>query len=133
MGASSLNAVAIAMGKVLKVLKDVEAKGIDKESLEENKETYYVLAYMCRVAIMDRIEENSWMQHKHIVISIPLGLFKKRRETMENAIEITIGKLLSLVSEHEKLRCTVEDILENGSAFDEFERLFPQHVLEKLH
>lgn len=132
MGALDLNKVAIAMGKMLKVLPSLEAKGIDFFSIDSNKEAFFTLAYMARVGILDRIEENSYMRNGNLPISIPLGIFKSRKETIDSALDITVGKLLEITEGHNQVHSIVNNILERGEAFYEFEAMFPPEVLSKL-
>lgn len=127
-----LNKVALAMGKMLKMLTDVERSGTDFFSIDDNKEAYYALAYAARVGILDRIEENPYMQNPTLSITIPLGIFKTRKETMGSAMRMTIGKLLELCEEHDKVKNVVTDILERGNSFHEFENMFPKQILDKL-
>lgn len=132
MGALDLNKVAITMGKMLKALPELEAKGTDFFSISDNKEEFYAIAYMARVGILDRIEDNHYMQNGNLPVTIPLGIFKTRKETMESALKITIGKLLDLAEEHNQVRYVVNDILKRGKSFYQFEGMFPPEVLSKL-
>lgn len=133
MGALDLNKVAIAMGKILLTLPKLEAKGTDFFSINSNKEEYFSIAYMARVGILDRIEENSFMRNGSLPITIPLGIFKTRKETMETALQITIGKLLDLAEEHEQVSYIINDILERGKSFYQFEEMLPPEVLSNLN
>lgn len=133
MGALDLNKVAIVMGKILLALPELEAKGTDFFSINSNKEEYFSIAYMARVGILDRIEENSFMRNGSLPITIPLGIFKTRKETMETALQITIGKLLDLADEHDQVRFIINDILERGSSFYQFEEMLPPDVLANLN
>lgn len=132
MGALDLNKVAIAMGKILKMLPELEEKGTDFFSLNDNMEEYYALAYMARVQILDIIERNNFMQNDLLPITIPLGIFKTRKENMVTALQITIGKIKSLTEEHNKLHFIVNDILRRGRSFDEFEAAMPEWVLNNI-
>lgn len=132
MGALDLNKVAIAMGKILKMLPELEEKGTDFFSLNNNMEEYYALAYMARVQILDVIERNNYMQNDLLPITIPLGIFKTRKENMGTALQITVGKIKSLTEEHNKLHFIVNDILGRGKSFDEFEAAMPEWVLNKM-
>ncbi len=81
------------MGKMLKVLSELEMKGTDFFSINDNKEGYYMLAYMARVSILDRIESNPYMQNPSLSITIPIGIFKTQKETIGSAMRITVDKL----------------------------------------
>jgi hypothetical protein len=49
MGAFDLNKVAIAMGKFLKQMPELERMSQTWLSINENKESFYVMAYLARV------------------------------------------------------------------------------------
>lgn len=132
MGALDLNRVAITMGKMLKLLPALEDKGLDFFSIDDNKEEFFTLAYMARVGILDRIEANTYMRNGRLPITIPLGIFKSRKETMETALDLTIGKLLELTEGHNWVNSIVTNILERGKSFYEFEALLPPEVRSKL-
>jgi hypothetical protein len=59
MSAFDLRNIAIAMGKVILQLNELEKKGTGWSALDDNKEEYLVAAYMCRVGILDVIERNT--------------------------------------------------------------------------
>lgn len=132
MGALDLNRVAITMGKMLKLLPALEGKGLDFFSIDNNKEEIFTLAYMARVGILDRIEANTYMRNGRLPITIPLGIFKSRKETMETALDLTIGKLLELTEGHNWVNPIVTNILEREKSFYEFEALLPPGVRSKL-
>lgn len=123
MGALDLNKVAIAMGKMLKLLTPLEQKGTDYFSIDDNKEEYFTLAYIARVGILDRIEQNPYMQNPSLQIIIPLGLFKSQKERMASALEITVGKLIRLSEGNDNVNTVVNNILERGEYFYEFEAM----------
>jgi hypothetical protein len=72
------------------------------------------------------------MRNGALPISIPLGIFKARKETMENALNITIGHLLELTEDHNEVYYTVNNILERGNLFYEFEKILPPETVRKL-
>ncbi len=132
MGALDLNKVAIAMGKMLKSLPLLEQKGSDYSAIEYNKEEHFAMAYLARVGILDRIDKNPYMNNPSLPITIPLGIFKTRKETMGTALYITVGKLLSLSENNESVNSRVIDILERGDFYYEFENLLPPELINQL-
>lgn len=56
-----LQKISISMGKVYKTLSTLSGKIQDNLDVYDNKEDFYVLAYTCRVAILDRIQANDWI------------------------------------------------------------------------
>ena len=130
MGAIDLNRVAVSMGKVLKMLEELENQ-LKRHGIEENKETVLVLAYVCRVSILDRIEANSWMRGD-TPIKIPLGLIRYRNETLESGLQITVGKIKDIASSDYEVYDAVEDILSKGPTFYHLQAMLPPEYLRKL-
>lgn len=120
------------MGKILLQMPNLERKSQTWFSINENKEEFYATAYMARVLILDVIERNPYMSNVALQVTIPLGLFKTRKETMVNALRITVWRLLELTEDHEKVHCVVNSILERGKCFYEFENMLPPEVLRQL-
>lgn len=127
MGALDLSKVAISMGKVLKKLKELESKIYDKYSLEEFKEEIFGIAYICRVDILDVLDNNSYMHYPLLPIKIPTGLFTSRKETMTSALEITIGKLFELIKDDYNILINVKDILKRGEYFFKIQNMLSQN------
>lgn len=132
MGALDLDKVAVAMGKVLKQLTALEAKVKYSNDVYERKESFYALAYICRVAILDRIEENNYMHNPLLPIKIPTGIISFRSETMSSALSITIGKLKELASKDLVTETNVIDILNRGDMFYTFQRILPNDFIKSL-
>lgn len=132
MGALDLNNIAIAMGKILKQMPVLEKISENWFAIDENKEKFFAMSYMARVSILDIIEKNPYMQNGALPIRIPLGIFKTRKETMENALDITIGRLLELSSNHEQVHNIVIGILQKEKAFYEFEQILPPHIISQF-
>lgn len=131
MGAIDLNKVAVSMGKVLKSLSELEPKIRNVDSLEEHKETLFVLAYMCRIGLLDRIENNTWMKME-VPIRIPTGLFSSRKETISTGLMLTVGKLKEIVVGDIEMGNIIESILDKQEAFYELEKILPSNFKDKL-
>jgi len=132
MGAIDLNKVAISMGKVLILLSEVESLIKSENDIYEHKEDFCTIAYICRIGILDRIEGNSYMLNPTIPIRIPTGIFSSRKETMESALNVTVGKLKEIVSGDIVTEKYVEDILNKQDLFYEYERIIPNDIKRKL-
>lgn len=132
MGAIDLNRVAICMGKVIKLLADLQPIISNGDDVYEHKEDFCVIAYMCRVGILDKIENNSYMRNPTIPIRIPTGIFSYRKETMNSALHLTIGKLKEVVSIDIVTENYVEDILNHRGVFYEYERSLPDNIKRSL-
>jgi hypothetical protein len=96
MSGVDLNKCAISMGKVIKLLAELDAKTTNGNDVYENKEEFLMLAYICRVGILDRIENNSYIGME-VPIKIPTGLFSSRKETIYSGVNLTVGKLNEIV------------------------------------
>ncbi|MBO7444846.1 MAG: hypothetical protein J6T86_00340 [Bacteroidales bacterium] len=118
------------MGKVHKMLDELESQ-LKRQSVEENKETIFVLAYACRVSILDRIEANPWMRG-NTPIKIPLGLIRYRSETLESGLQITVGKIDDIASSDYEVYNAVQDIFSKGPTFYQLQALLPPEYLQKL-
>lgn len=123
MGASDLNKVAVAMGRILKQLPDLEDKAKTWFSIDDNKEEFYAMAYVARVSILDIMDKNPYMSNGGLSITIPLGIFKTRKENMATALKITVGRIVELSADHNQVHYIVNDILDRGKWFYEFEKL----------
>lgn len=125
MGAIDLNRVAVCMGKVIKLLADIQPKIRNGNDVYDYKEDFCCIAYMCRIGILDRIENNSYMRNPNVPIRIPTGLFSSKKETIAGGLYLTVGKLKELVSKDVVTESYIEDILNRHTLFYEFESSLP--------
>lgn len=132
MGAIDLNRVAVCMGKVLKMLNELEHSVKSGDDVYRHKEDFCILAYMCRVGILNRIERNSYMANQQLPIRIPTGIFSSRKETMDSALNLTIGRLKEIASKDAVTEKYIEDILNNQGVYYEYERLLPDNFKQSL-
>ena len=132
MGALDLNKVAVCMGKVLKMLNELEHSVNCGDDVYEHKKDFCILAYMCRVGIMDRIEANSYMANPQLPIKIPTGIFSSRKETIDSALNLTIGRLKELVSKDVVTEHYIDDILNHRGVYHEYDRLLPNDFKQSL-
>lgn len=122
MGAIDLNRIAVCMGKVIKLLSDLQSIISNGNDVYEHKEDFCCIAYMCRVGILDRMENTS---NRTIPIRIPTGLFSSRKETIDSGLSLTIGKLKEIVSKDVVTASYIDDILNHRGIYYEFERSLP--------
>ena len=113
-----LNKTAVAMGKVIKLLDDVQSKISWNYDLLEHKEDFYGIAYICRVGILDRIEKNNWLMTSQI--SIPSGIVKFKRETIATGLMKTVVRLKDMVKDNVSLENEVNGILDRTRLFHEY-------------
>lgn len=132
MGALDLNKVAVCMGKVIKLLSELEPQIMDRGDVYEHKEDFCCIAYMCRIGILDRLEANSYMENHNLPIRIPTGIFSSRNETMTSALNLTIGNLKQIVSKDVVVSNYVEEILNKSGAFYAYDKIlsdsFKRHI-----
>lgn len=133
MGALDLNKVAICMGKVIKLLSQTESLIITGQDVYDHKEKFMTIAYMCRVGILDRIANNPYMScNPNLPIRIPTGIFSSRKETISSGMSITIGKLKEIVQPDVVTSNYVDEILNKGRIFYQFEESLPAHIRQSL-
>ncbi|MDR0823499.1 MAG: hypothetical protein LBN74_00270 [Prevotella sp.] len=131
MGTLDLNRVAIGMGKTIKLLLDLEPQINDRSDVYEHKEYLYFIAYVCRVSILDRIENNSWIRVTTPII-IPLDLYRARKETIFTGLILTVDKVKKLAHADFEISQNIESILEKGDFFYLIESIVPQIIKSQL-
>lgn len=131
MEAVELNKLAISMGKVIIMLSDLEPKIKNGNDIYKHKDDFCVLAYTCRVGILDRMERYSWMQPQ-VKIRIPTGIISLRTETINSGLYLTVGKLKELVSFDVVTEKYVESILNKQDIFYQYDELLPDNFKQGL-
>lgn len=116
--------VAVNMAKVIHLLSEVKPNITNGNSVYEHKEAFYVIAYICRVGILDLIEQNTYMQNPFCPVKIPTGLFSVRNETVDSGLKLTVENLKEMVSADIVTSINISDILEKGDFFYECEKFF---------
>ena len=120
-----LNKAAIAIAKIDILLDDLEEKlkmGHSKKSLVED---FLAIAYIARVGVFDRAEKNNWPST--IPISIPRGLTKYDKTTLEKALTTTLGRLITMANNNE-LEALIVGVLDRDAVFYELEKAMPKNV-----
>lgn len=125
MSGIDFNKCSISMGKILKMLEEIKPKIRTSFDLEENKEELLIIAYVCRVGIIDRTEKYpSWIRN-NLPIRIPKSLFRYKKVNMTEAMKMTIGELLILAEKNEEIFDIIENVLKRGKGFYQFESILP--------
>jgi hypothetical protein len=132
MGAIDLNRVAVCMGKVMKLLSQLDPIISNGSDVYDHKEDFCGIAYMCRVGILDRIENNSYMLNPMLPIRIPTGIFSNRKETITSGLNLTVGKLKEMVSKDIVTEGLIYDILNRKGFFYQFEEMLPMSFRNNL-
>lgn len=126
----NLNKTAVNMGKIIKMLDNLEKTINDGGDFLENKETFFVIAYVCRIGIIERIESSNWS--KEMQISIPTGLFSFKKVTIDSGLKLTVERLKCISQRHEYINKAVNSILSKQEAFYIFERTLPPNTSNKF-
>ncbi len=87
----------------------------------------FVLAYIGRREILNRMEEFNWNMNGRIVIPMMPG----NKKTLAYAYQQTIGKLIEF-SEEKGYYDEVKEILDGGELYHEFEKSIPEHIKRML-
>lgn len=124
----NLNKVAVNVGKVMKLLDRLESQVIRGNDIYEHKEDFMLIAYICRVGIIERMCNLSL----NSLIFIPLGLFKTKKMTIGIALEHSIGRLKEMVNKDVVTYEYIEHILDRKGVFYEFDKIIPQEVKKQL-
>ena len=119
-----LNKIAISMGKLNKILDDVEKTIKTSADARTNWEKLVLYAYFSRIAILDRIDEHRGHLSDNLPIFIPTGLIRMRKETMTSAIELTVQRLYDIAYLDEEVGFNVEMILRRKGKFDEIDNMY---------
>lgn len=131
MGALELNKVAIIMGKVIKLLSEMEPKIHNANDVYDEKEGFMIIAYLCRIGILDRIENNSWIRPE-TSIRIPTGIFSSRKESISSGLMLTVDKLKKMVSKDFITEEIVEDVLNHRGYFYQVEKMIPDNIKKSI-
>ena len=67
-----------------------------------------------------------------LIISIPTGFFKTRKESMDSALRLTIGKLKQMIEDDDITDNYVEDILSRKGYFYVYENSLPEQFKRKI-
>lgn len=117
-----LNKIALTMGKVIKLLDKLQTQATNFDDVYDHDEDFCCIAYMCRVGILNRIQESSWI-HGTVTIFIPTGIFSHRKETIDSGLYLTIGKLKELVSKNVVVAIHVDEILNCQRLYYQYDRV----------
>ena len=128
-----LNKIAISMGKINKVLnEEIEINIKTSADALMNSETLIIYAYVCRISILDRIDEHRGHIFDNSPIVIPLGLIKTRKETMESALNLTVQRLSNIAHLNTEVGHEVDLILNREGKFDEIDNIIPEEQKKQL-
>ena len=127
-----LNKIAISMGKINKMLDEMEKKIKTSTDARTHWEDLVLYAYICRIAILDRIDEHRGHLSDDTPITIPLGLIRTRKETMASAIDLTVQRLCDIAYLDKEVGFNVERVLRRKGKFDEIDSMYSEEQKQKL-
>lgn len=128
-----LNKIAIAMGKVLSMLSDIEPQINNEWDIYDHKDELCVIAYACRKGILMRLEKNPVLASNPLTpIKIPTGIFSYQKETIESGLSKTIGKLKDIVNADIVTHKMVDNILDGNNLYYQYERILPEKFTNSL-
>ena len=92
----------------------------DYSDLEQD---LFFLAYICRREILDRLEEYNWSMTAPIIVP----MMSRGRLTVASAFQKTIGRLYEM-AEQLGISQRINDVLDKGTSYYEFDRAIPGHL-----
>lgn len=125
----AFNKLAKGFSSIYLMINELEVKLKDDFVLDysEFHQELYVIAYLCRKEILDRMEEYNWGMH--FLISSPM--ISRSRITLTLAYQQTIGKVYT-ISEELGISERINEILEKGDAYYTVDKALPSHVKKML-
>jgi len=107
------------------MINELEVK-IQRDYLSDDldcEEELFLIAYLCRNEILDRMEEYGWAMASPIVVP----MMSKGRLTLNFAFQQTIGRLYS-IAEKLFLSDELNDILDKGDYYYKLDSSIPIHI-----
>jgi len=124
----NLNMIAVNVAKVIKLLDELESQIRRGEDVYDHKEDFMLIAYVCRIGIIERIDNMNLSS----LIFIPMGLFRTKKMTIALALEHSVGRLKGIANKDIMVYGYVEDILDRRGIFHEFDRIIPLETKKQL-
>lgn len=120
--ATNLNSTYIMLNEI-----EVKIKNSINNDFSDFEQDLYILAYLGRKQIIERIETYNWSMMSPIIVP----MLSKGGVSLTFAFEQTIGRLQKF-SEQIGFARIVNDILEKGKSYYEIERSIPLHMRNNL-
>jgi|TARA_B110000116_G_scaffold268374_1_gene282312 hypothetical protein len=122
-----LSKIAKSIDGLNLMIKDIIPKIEKSYEYSEFKEDILFSAYIARKNVIDLIEENNWSMNLKIMVST----FENRRIPLILGYSKTVNQI-QLIANHTGFQSVVEDILEKGKSYHEFESQLPKEELKKI-
>lgn len=94
----------------------------NSDSCEEKAGELIMLAYIFRIGVLDKIEENPLLLRQKFIVLIVKSLFKIKKYQLQDAIERVVSKFESLTSYNREIFNSVNAIMERNEYFDNYEK-----------
>lgn len=124
-----LNKIAIAMGKVLCLLDEIEPTIKNEWDVYDHKDDLCCIAFICRKGILMRLGDNCNLLSP---IRIPTGVFSSKKETIESGLNKTIGRLKEIVKADMVTQGMVDNILDGGKLYYQYEHILPNKLIDSI-
>lgn len=106
---------------------EVKIENNYQNNFSELEQDIFILAYLCRKEILDRMEEYNWAMASPIVVP----MMSKGRLTLTFAFQQTVGRIYKF-AEIIGVSDEVNEILDKGNAYFEIDRAIPNHIKNTL-
>lgn len=111
---------ATVISLVIKSLNELEQQLWSSNDIYGHKDDFMMVAYMCRLGILDRIERNGWNLSAPIKISLG-GLFNLETITLAVAVQYTVGRLKKMVSDDYMTSIYVQEVFDKKGVFHQLD------------
>jgi len=106
---------------------EVKIKNHDEIDYSDFHEDFFIVAYLCRREIIDRLETYGWGMHSPLMIP----MMSRGRVTLLFAYQQTVGRLMEIANTA-YLSDEVRDILDKGETYYEIDRIIPPQIKNSL-
>ena len=96
---------------------------VEKSNYEDIKDDLFIMAFLARKEIIDRMEAINYKLTTRIVVPMMPG----NNKTLEYAYLQTVGKIMTL-SESQGYSSEIQEILDKGELYFELEKTIPSHL-----
>jgi len=106
---------------------EVKIENNHSGDFSEFEQDIFILAYLCRKEILDRMEEYRWAMASPIAVP----MMSKGKLTLTFAFQQTVGRVYML-AETMGVSDEINEILDKGNAYFEIDRAIPNHIKNAL-
>lgn len=125
------NKLAMAFNGMFLIVNEIDNKAksrISEAEFDKIPDELIMLAYLCRINIVNRMEKYDW----GLMTPIKIPNISSSRITLMQAYNMTVDKVSILAMDLE-MTDVIQSVLEKGEHFYKFEKSLPVHVKIKLN